>query len=105
MRSESVSILPGSGTFQPDDAADEFADGESPGDYSINVLRIPVGTTVTWTNDDPDMLHTATDVEGSFDSGFLDPGDSFSYTFDAPGEYEYYCLPHPWMRAMIIVEG
>jgi len=102
---ESVSILAGSGTFQPDDAADEFAETEAQGDYSVNVLRIPVGTTVTWTNDDPDAIHTATAVDGSFDSGFLDPGDSFSFTFDTPGEYEYYCLPHPWMRAMIIVEG
>ncbi len=68
------------------------------------MLTIKVGTTVTWTNDDPELLHTVTDVDGAFDSGFLDPGASFSFTFDTPGEYEYFCLPHPWMRAMIVVE-
>jgi plastocyanin len=32
-------------------------------------------------------------------------GESWSYTFDTPGEYEYLCTPHPWMRAKVIVEG
>ncbi len=102
---EQVSIVAGSGLTQPLDAPDEFADAESPADYSVNVLRIPVGTTVTWTNDDPEMIHTVTEVDGVFDSGFMSSGDAWSYTFDTPGEYEYYCLPHPWMRAMVIVEG
>jgi len=100
-----VSLLPGSFEAQPMDAADEFADDESPGDFSINVLTIEAGTTVTWTNDDPGMLHTVTDVDETFDSGFLNEGDSWSYTFDEPGEYEYFCAPHPWMRAKVIVEG
>ncbi len=102
--SETVAILAGSGTFQEEGAPDEFAEAESLPDYSVNVLTVKVGTTVTWTNDDPDMLHTVTDVDGTFDSGFLDPGGSFSFTFDTPGEYEYFCQPHPWMRAKIVVE-
>jgi nitrite reductase (NO-forming) len=101
---ETVSILAGSGDFQEDGAPDEFAETESLPDYSVNVLTIKVGTTVTWTNDDPEMLHTVTDVDGAFDSGFLDPDQSFSFTFDTPGEFEYFCLPHPWMRAMVVVE-
>ena len=51
------------------------------------------------------MMHTVTAADGSFDSGFLNEGDTFSYTFDEPGEYEYFCSPHPWMRAKVIVEG
>ncbi len=102
---ETVSILAGSGDFQEDGAPDEFAESESLPDYSVNVLTVSVGTTVTWTNDDPEMLHTVTDVDGSFDSGFLAAGERFSFTFTEPGEYEYYCLPHPWMRAKIVVEG
>lgn len=101
---EQVSILPGSSTFQDADAPDEFAESESPGDYSVNVLTVPAGTTVTWTNEDG-MMHTVTAADGSFDSGFLNEGDTFSYTFDEPGEYEYFCSPHPWMRAKVIVEG
>jgi nitrite reductase (NO-forming) len=98
-----VAILEGSGTFAEIDAPDQFAENEDPGDYSPNVLRIKVGTTVTWTNQDG-MMHTVTAVDGSFDSGFLDPGASWSHTFEEPGEWEYYCLPHPWMRAKVIVE-
>lgn len=101
---ETVSILAGSGTFQDADSPEEFAGIESPGDYSVNVLTVSVGTTVTWTNDDT-MAHTVTGLDGSFDSNFLDPGASWSYTFTEPGEYEYYCLPHPWMRAKVVVEG
>lgn len=97
-----ITILAGSSDDQPLDAADEFADIETPGDYSVNVLEIPVGTTVTWTNDDS-VIHTVTDAEGAFDSGFMREGDTWSYTFDEPGEFEYLCTPHPWMRAKVIV--
>ncbi len=99
-----VEILAGSWEPQDMGAADEFADSETPADYSANVLTVPVGTTVTWSNAD-EQLHTVTAVDGSFDSGFFGNGESWSFTFDAPGEYEYFCTPHPWMRAKVIVEG
>ena len=44
-----------------------------PADYCDNVLMVPLGATVTWTNDDPGMVHTVTAVDGSFDSGMLQP--------------------------------
>lgn len=37
-------------------------------------------------------------------SNALSAGDMFSLTFDKPGDYEGYCLPHPWMRGKIIVK-
>jgi plastocyanin len=86
------------------DHPDEFADTEDPADYSVNVLTVKAGTTVTWTNED-DQFHTVTAVDDSFDSGFLGEGESFSYTFDTPGEFEYFCIPHPWMRAKVVVES
>jgi nitrite reductase (NO-forming) len=94
------------GAFTAQDLGDpsEFADTEDPVDYSINVLTVPVGSTVAWTNSDS-AVHTVTAVDGSFDSGILNTGGSWVFTFDEPGEYEYYCLPHPWMRAKVIVEG
>ena len=100
---ETVSILPNSFENQPMDAPDEFAESEDPADYSVNVLSVSVGTTVTWTNDDPGMMHTVTSADGIFDSSFLNEGDTWSYTFDEPGEFEYFCAPHPWMRAKVIV--
>lgn len=102
---ESVAILEGSWQVQDMDAPDEFAETENPADYSVNVLTVPVGTTVTWTNEDPGMMHTVSSVDGLFESGFLNEGESWSYTFDEPGEFEYFCQPHPWMRAKVIVEG
>ncbi len=98
----SVAMLPGS--WEPQDLGDpaEFANDESPVDYSTNILTVPVGTTVVWVNED-DQVHTVTEVNGEFDSGLLNPGDSWAMTFDAPGEYEYFCIPHPWMRAKVIV--
>ncbi len=100
-----VSMLAGSWTAQPLDAADEFAVTEDPADYSENVLTIPVGTTVTWVNDDEGQIHTSTAVDGTFDSGFLAFGESWSYTFETAGDFEYFCTPHPWMRARVIVES
>ena len=102
---EEVSIVAGAWTAQDMGAADEFEATESPADYSVNMLTVEVGTTVTWTNDDPNQMHTVTDANGAFDSGFLQTGDSWSYTFEEPGEFEYFCQPHPWMRAKVIVEG
>ncbi|HEY5651380.1 MAG TPA: copper-containing nitrite reductase [Acidimicrobiia bacterium] len=99
-----LSIMAGSGAVQEMGVADEFAESESPADFSINVLTVPVGTTVTWTNQDTTM-HTVTAVDGSFDSGYYGEGESWSFTFTEAGEYEYYCIPHPWMRAKVIVEG
>lgn len=99
-----VAILEGSGDFQDPDAPDQFDEAEDPADYSTNVLEVQVGDTVTWTNEDA-MAHTVTDEGGEFDSGFLNTGESFTHTFDEPGEYEYFCTPHPWMRARVIVSG
>ena len=56
-------------------------------------LDVEAGTTVTWTNDG-DAPHTVTASDGSFDSGNLDPGQSFSYTFDQAGEFSYVCEYH-----------
>lgn len=97
-----VDILVGSAADQPMDSPDEFAEEEVPGDYSVNVLEIPVGTTVTWTNQDP-IIHTVTAADGSFDSGFMREGETWSHTFEEAGEFEYLCTPHPWMRAKVIV--
>lgn len=57
-------------------------------------LEVEAGTTVTWTNDG-DTDHTVTSSEDDFDSsGSLDPGDSFSVTFEGEGEFPYYCEFH-----------
>lgn len=72
--------------------------------FAPQVLEIPVGTTVTWINNDPSQ-HTATASDGSFDSGVLAQGGTFSFTFDTPGTYDYICSLHPNMTGQIIVTG
>ncbi len=61
--------------------------------YQPQDLKIPVGTTVTWVNNDS-APHTVTANEGQFDSKLLDQGQSFSYTFDQVGTFPYYCVFH-----------
>jgi plastocyanin len=66
-------------------------------------LTIPVGTAVTWTNRD-DIPHTATSTEKKFASPVLDTDQTFSFKFQEPGSYPYFCKIHPTMTGTIVVE-
>lgn len=65
-------------------------------------LTVPAGTTVTWTNLDQ-VAHTATADKGEFNSGNLNPGESFSFKFETAGTYVYNCSYHPTMQGTITV--
>jgi plastocyanin len=65
-------------------------------------VEIPVGATVTWTNTGA-VPHTATASDGTFDSGELAPGASFSHTFTAAGTFPYICQIHPQMTGTVTV--
>lgn len=71
--------------------------------YSPNPLRVKVGTTVTWTNNDSEP-HSATADDGIFNTGTLDQGQSGSVTFTKAGAYTYHCSFHPNMTGTVIVE-
>jgi plastocyanin len=75
---------------------DNFAFGPSS-------LTVAVGTKVTWTNKDSDA-HTVTADDGSFDSGALGEGATFSQTFSKAGTYAYHCKIHSFMTATIVVQ-
>ncbi|MDQ0601244.1 plastocyanin [Streptomyces canus] len=81
---------------QVDIMNNKFGDGKQ--------LVVEVGQTVRWTNHDS-VPHTVTTTKGpkKFDSGTLEQGDSWSYTFTAAGTYEYYCAVHPDMVASVKV--
>jgi Copper binding proteins, plastocyanin/azurin family len=66
-------------------------------------IEVTVGTTVQWTNNDP-LQHSVTAVDKSFNSGLIDPGKSFRHTFTKAGTYSYYCMPHPFMKGVIVVK-
>ena len=66
-------------------------------------LKIPAGSTVTWTNADDDV-HTVMSTTGLFVSGALDRGDHYTYQFTKPGTYKLACSLHPQMAQTIVVE-
>ena len=75
--------------------------------YSPSVLTVSKGTTVTWTNTGG-IGHTVTSEEDSsnqvLESKLLQQGDSYSYTFDETGTFNYFCEPHPTsMKAVVEV--
>jgi plastocyanin len=70
--------------------------------FTPATLTVAVGSTVTWTNEDA-ATHTVTADDGSFDSGSLAQGDTFTQTFDTAGTYAYHCTMHPSMVAEIVV--
>jgi plastocyanin len=72
--------------------------------FSPATMTITVGDTVTWTNADG-RPHTVTSNDGVFDSGNLDEGQTFSFTFSEPGTYTYRCNYHDQMQATIVVEA
>ena len=77
--------------------------------YDPTVLDISVGTTVIWDNVD-NTMHTASSgtpeggLDGAFDSDIMSAGDTFEFTFNDAGSYDYYCILHPWMVGTVNVE-
>jgi plastocyanin len=90
----------------------QFADAYQPSEKQVSIedfafkpdtLIVTPGTTVRWTNNDS-VAHTVTsDPAGTFDSGTLQPGESFEVLFDTPGIYPYLCTLHPFMHGTVIV--
>ncbi|HTC16267.1 MAG TPA: cupredoxin domain-containing protein [Steroidobacteraceae bacterium] len=71
--------------------------------FAPTVLKVPAGSTVTWTNKDQEP-HTVVSIDGLFRSGALDTNDSFSFRFDKSGSYRYTCSIHPQMVGTIQVQ-
>jgi len=73
--------------------------------YMEKDLKVKVGTTVRWTNEDS-VPHSVTgdDIEKSgLDSENFGQGETFEYTFDKAGEFSYFCKPHPYMKGSVTV--
>jgi plastocyanin len=73
--------------------------------FSPAILSVAPGAKVTWTNSDEEP-HTVTSADGGlmFKSAALDTKDQFSFTFDKPGTYKYFCSIHPHMVGTIVVK-
>jgi plastocyanin len=87
--------------------------------YSPNPINIKIGDTIVWTNNDTSdtPFHTVTSGSGpddenkgqEFDSGLagdtalMTKGATFTHTFDATGEFPYFCQLHPMMFGKVVV--
>jgi len=75
----------------------------SPADITINV-----GDTVSWDNVDT-AAHTVTSgspadgPSGVFDSSLLMASAAYAFTFEDAGNYDYFCMVHPWMVGTVSV--
>jgi plastocyanin len=58
--------------------------------YRPKNMSVKVGTTVTWKNDDSVPQSVTSDAPGLFDSGPLQPGATFQYTFAQAGTFPYH---------------
>ena len=76
--------------------------------YVPSLIVIEKGKQVTWVNEDS-AFHSVTSgfytaPTELFDSGYLDPFESYTLTFDEVGTYDYFCILHPWMKGQVIVK-
>ena len=96
----SVEVVPVAGSAAP---------GCEPECYDPSSVTISAGGTVTFVNSDT-APHTATSgnatdgPDGIWDSSLIMIDMSYSVTLDSPGTYDYFCMVHPWMQGIVIVE-
>lgn len=69
--------------------------------FNPGTLTVKKGTAVIWTNNDS-AVHQI--KSANFNSGQLSNGQSFSFTFNSAGTFDYSCAIHPSMLGKIIVE-
>ncbi|MGI0047198.1 MAG: cupredoxin domain-containing protein [Nitrosotalea sp.] len=112
-----LAIAPSSAFAQQSQVTVNIAAGDGSGPncsqtnncFNPNVVNVAPGTTVEWQNHDT-VSHTVTSGNPSdnqtgtiFDSSLIAAGKSFSFTFNNPGTYNYFCQVHPWMTGQVIV--
>ena len=80
--------------------------------YLPPTATVDAGGQVTWTNNDS-AAHTVTsatpsspseEVGALFDSSLLMGGLTYSWTFEEVGTVDYFCIVHPWMQGMVVVQ-
>ena len=96
-----------------ENAPGSSAQGCEPDCFIPSIVTVDLGTIVTWLNTDT-AAHTATsgspggdDVGAVWDSSLImnrEGMNSFSYTTDTVGTFDYFCMVHPWMAGTLIVE-
>ncbi len=83
---------------------DDSARNEENWKWVPEQVDIAAGETVTWDMTGAKMPHSARAEDGSWDSGYVMEGSKWSRRFGTPGEYRYYCYPHPWKKGVVRVQ-
>ena len=99
-----VTIVPAEGSSVP--GCEETADGC----YIPSTATVDVGGVVIFSNTD-NGIHTYTsgslsddDAGSEFDTGMLQQDQSFEFTPENVGEFPYFCMLHPWMQGVLVVQ-
>ena len=71
--------------------------------FAPQTVTVPAGAKIVWVNHD-DIPHNVVSTDQKFKSKALDTNDQFSFTFNEPGTYQYFCGLHPRMTGKIIVQ-
>ena len=94
----------------PDEATATTEVAIQDGKFEPETIKVKVGDTVTWTNEDsrshivasdPHPIHT--DLS-ALESDNLSPGERYTFTFTEKGEFTYHCHLHPGVKGAVIVE-
>jgi YVTN family beta-propeller protein len=72
--------------------------------FAPATITVRPGQAITFTNSDP-VAHTTTSDTGAWDSADIPAGGSFTATLQQPGTYSYHCSLHPFMQAIVVVQG
>lgn len=72
--------------------------------FSPNSITISPGDTVTWTNSDG-TTHTVTGNNGSWGSGNLANGQTYTHQFNETGDFTYHCAIHASMTGVVHVSS
>lgn len=90
-------------TPTPTSTEDQFKVSIANFTFNPATLTVPVGAEVNFKNNDK-VDHTITSTTGQFDSGTLQSGDVFTYTYNNAGTYDYFCKIHPNERGSVVVK-
>jgi amicyanin len=75
--------------------------------YSPTPITVKKGTTVTWTNQDAARHNVVVDegepAGGPTDGPLIGKGETYSFTFNTVGTFNYHCSPHPYMKGSVVV--
>ena len=97
-----VGVIAFSGCTQQPESSDTILIQNST--FNPNPIHVKAGAEVAWTNQD-DNPHKIVSDTGDFESPTLNKGDTFTYTFNKPGEYNYHDGINTSMKGKVIIEN